>query len=241
MTGSSSLRVFIAQAIIPFAHQWYHCAHLTKLKLDTIMNSYQCFISFKLALLPSYTTHPTPPTIARQKPFAEDITSESNSRREIRKQAAATLSSSCASAKKKSSSILVNVFESLLLYLRGFSSSILPELFFICHCQPQAYSTWSYVSELSSGTDSDITAFPDVLVIPTRPVPRIADLNGTKIASFSAILLIGKFVASELVSLMHSVQRVGAIIERAYGADALTVACQASSHFCLFKMYFSWL
>ncbi|KXN88934.1 Bis(5'-nucleosyl)-tetraphosphatase [asymmetrical] [Leucoagaricus sp. SymC.cos] len=48
-----------------------------------------------------------------------------------------------------------------------------------------------------------------VLVIPTRPVPRLADLN-----------------ASELTSVMHSVQRVGAVIERAYGADALTVACQ---------------
>ena len=35
------------------------------------------------------------------------------------------------------------------------------------------------------------------------------------------------------MSLMHSVQRVGAIIERAYGADALTVACQASSHLLL--------
>ncbi|KAF5352651.1 hypothetical protein D9756_005813 [Leucocoprinus leucothites] len=32
--------------------------------------------------------------------------------------------------------------------------------------------------------------------------------------------------ASELTSLMHSVQRVGTVIERAYGADALTVACQ---------------
>jgi len=51
---------------------------------------------------------------------------------------------------------------------------------------------------------------------------------------FCATLLIGSFIASELVSLMHSVQRVGTIIERAYGADALTVACQASSHLCLF-------
>jgi bis(5'-adenosyl)-triphosphatase len=49
----------------------------------------------------------------------------------------------------------------------------------------------------------------DVLVISARPVPRIADLN-----------------ASELASLMSSVQRVGTVIERAYGADALTVACQ---------------
>lgn len=35
-------------------------------------------------------------------------------------------------------------------------------------------------------------------------------------------------IASELASLMHSIQRVGTVIERAYGADALTVACQAS-------------
>ncbi|KAF9446111.1 diadenosine 5',5'''-P1,P4-tetraphosphate asymmetrical hydrolase [Macrolepiota fuliginosa MF-IS2] len=48
-----------------------------------------------------------------------------------------------------------------------------------------------------------------VLVIPTRPVLRLAELN-----------------ASELTSFMHSVQRVGTVIERAYGADALTVACQ---------------
>ncbi|THV01450.1 diadenosine hydrolase, partial [Dendrothele bispora CBS 962.96] len=48
-----------------------------------------------------------------------------------------------------------------------------------------------------------------VLVIPTRVVPRLTDLND-----------------SELSSLMGSVQRVGRVIERAYGADALTVACQ---------------
>ncbi|KAF7784225.1 hypothetical protein Agabi119p4_390 [Agaricus bisporus var. burnettii] len=48
-----------------------------------------------------------------------------------------------------------------------------------------------------------------VLVVPTRPVSRLADLN-----------------AAELTSLMHSVQRVGSVIERVYGADALTIACQ---------------
>ncbi|GLB44860.1 putative HIT domain containing protein [Lyophyllum shimeji] len=48
-----------------------------------------------------------------------------------------------------------------------------------------------------------------VLVCPTRPVPRLADLND-----------------SELSSLMLSVRRVGAVIERAYGADSLTIACQ---------------
>lgn len=48
-----------------------------------------------------------------------------------------------------------------------------------------------------------------VLVIPTRPVPRLTDLN-----------------ESELSSLIGSVQRVGTVIERAYGADGLTIACQ---------------
>lgn len=48
-----------------------------------------------------------------------------------------------------------------------------------------------------------------VLVIPTRPVPRLADLT-----------------PPELSSLMLSVQQVGKVIERVYGADGLTVACQ---------------
>ena len=34
---------------------------------------------------------------------------------------------------------------------------------------------------------------------------------------------------TELVALMRSVNRVGTIIERVYGADALTVACQVCS------------
>ncbi|OAX44465.1 HIT-like protein [Rhizopogon vinicolor AM-OR11-026] len=48
-----------------------------------------------------------------------------------------------------------------------------------------------------------------VLVIPTRPVPRLTDLT-----------------TPELTSLITSVQSVGRVIERAYGGDALTVACQ---------------
>ncbi|KAJ7653156.1 diadenosine hydrolase [Mycena polygramma] len=48
-----------------------------------------------------------------------------------------------------------------------------------------------------------------VLVLPTRHVPRLADLSEL-----------------ELASLMRSVQQVGSVIERAYGADGLTVACQ---------------
>ncbi|KAI9570382.1 HIT-like domain-containing protein [Boletus coccyginus] len=48
-----------------------------------------------------------------------------------------------------------------------------------------------------------------VLIIPTRVVPRLTDLT-----------------TPELTSLMNSVQCVGRVIEKAYGADALTVACQ---------------
>ncbi|KDQ63146.1 hypothetical protein JAAARDRAFT_29147 [Jaapia argillacea MUCL 33604] len=48
-----------------------------------------------------------------------------------------------------------------------------------------------------------------VLVCPCRPVPRLADLD-----------------SSELTSLITSVQHVGKVIERVYGADALTVSCQ---------------
>lgn len=51
----------------------------------------------------------------------------------------------------------------------------------------------------------------DVLVIPTRHVPRIADLT-----------------PPELSSLMTSVQHVGRVVERVYGADGLTIACQVS-------------
>ncbi|KAI0275273.1 diadenosine 5',5'''-P1,P4-tetraphosphate asymmetrical hydrolase [Gloeopeniophorella convolvens] len=48
-----------------------------------------------------------------------------------------------------------------------------------------------------------------VLVCPTRPAARLADLR-----------------ADELGELMCAVQRVGGVVERAYGADGLTVACQ---------------
>ncbi|OSX66909.1 hypothetical protein POSPLADRAFT_1175614 [Postia placenta MAD-698-R-SB12] len=48
-----------------------------------------------------------------------------------------------------------------------------------------------------------------VLVVPTRYVPRITDLT-----------------PPELSSLMTAVQQVGRVIERAYGADGLTIACQ---------------
>jgi bis(5'-adenosyl)-triphosphatase len=48
-----------------------------------------------------------------------------------------------------------------------------------------------------------------VLVAPARPVPRLADLTQL-----------------ELTCLVTSVQHVGRIIERVYGADGLTIACQ---------------
>ncbi|TFK87942.1 diadenosine hydrolase [Polyporus arcularius HHB13444] len=48
-----------------------------------------------------------------------------------------------------------------------------------------------------------------VLIIPTRVVPRLADLKH-----------------DELASLMASVQHVGRVIERVYAADGLTIACQ---------------
>jgi len=48
-----------------------------------------------------------------------------------------------------------------------------------------------------------------VLVIPKRPVPRLADLSD-----------------DELVCLMRSVNRVGKIVQKAYESDGLTIACQ---------------
>ncbi|KAL0951699.1 hypothetical protein HGRIS_008375 [Hohenbuehelia grisea] len=48
-----------------------------------------------------------------------------------------------------------------------------------------------------------------VLVIPNRVVTRLTDLT-----------------EPELSCLMRSVQTVGRVIERAYGADGLTIACQ---------------
>ncbi|KAH7930492.1 HIT-like protein [Leucogyrophana mollusca] len=48
-----------------------------------------------------------------------------------------------------------------------------------------------------------------VLVVPCRPVPRLADLT-----------------TPELTSLISSVQNVGRVIERVYSGDALTIACQ---------------
>jgi diadenosine tetraphosphate (Ap4A) HIT family hydrolase len=54
----------------------------------------------------------------------------------------------------------------------------------------------------------------DVLVIPTRRVSRLEELT-----------------PSEVGSLFTSVQTVGKVLEKAYKADALTIACQASARF----------
>ena len=50
-----------------------------------------------------------------------------------------------------------------------------------------------------------------MLVCSTRPVPRLTDLR-----------------ADELAELMQAVQRVGRVVERAYTAEGLTIACQVS-------------
>lgn len=51
----------------------------------------------------------------------------------------------------------------------------------------------------------------DVLVCPTRVVSRLTDLT-----------------ANEAAALFTSVQRVGKVVERAYGAHGLTIACQVN-------------
>jgi bis(5'-adenosyl)-triphosphatase len=58
-------------------------------------------------------------------------------------------------------------------------------------------------------TNNTFPFLPDVLVCSTRPVPRLTDLR-----------------ADELAEVMHAVQRVGRVVERAYKADGFTIACQ---------------
>ena len=55
-----------------------------------------------------------------------------------------------------------------------------------------------------------------MLVCSTRPVPRLTDLR-----------------ADELAEVMHAVQRVGRVVERAYKADGLTIACQVNKRLIL--------
>lgn len=59
--------------------------------------------------------------------------------------------------------------------------------------------------------------FEDVLVIPNRPVKRLVDLS-----------------PEEVSSLFSTVQKVGKVVEEAYKADALTLACQVFSTSILF-------
>ncbi|KAJ7471180.1 diadenosine hydrolase [Mycena galericulata] len=67
-----------------------------------------------------------------------------------------------------------------------------------------------YRSSLSYGIVNLKPIVPGhVLVLPKRHVQRLADLS-----------------EPELSSLMRAVQQVGSVIQRAYGADGLTIACQ---------------
>lgn len=52
---------------------------------------------------------------------------------------------------------------------------------------------------------------PDVLVVPNRAVPRLKDLSGEEIAD-----------------VFQTAERVGKVIEREFGGESLTVACQVS-------------
>ena len=70
------------------------------------------------------------------------------------------------------------------------------------------------------GVRGNLHQSTDVLVCSTRPVPRLADLR-----------------ADELAELMHAVQRVGRVVERAYDAEGLTVACQVSSAACASRFF----
>ncbi len=95
-----------------------------------------------------------------------------------------------------------------LLHLRRLPPGLLPLRARGGHRQPQAHRPWPCVpSSCRACTPSHVPA--DVLVIPTRVVPRLADLKH-----------------DELASLMASVQHVGRVIERVYAADGLTIACQ---------------
>ena len=53
-----------------------------------------------------------------------------------------------------------------------------------------------------------------VLVIPRRVVPRLSELQ-----------------ADEMAGLFNSVQTIGRVIERAYQAEGLTIACQVANVF----------
>jgi hypothetical protein len=107
---------------------------------------------------------------------------------------------------------LCNNEQPVLLDNRGHPPSVLPHTAYLRHSQPQAYRPRTYVRasyRTLPAAVSTLRHYSDVLVIPRRVVPRLRDLDTT-----------------ELAALMSSVQHVGRVIERVYGADALTVACQ---------------
>lgn len=54
-----------------------------------------------------------------------------------------------------------------------------------------------------------LVPFLDILVVPKRVVPRLADLT-----------------REEITDLFGSAQRIGQVVEREYKAESLTVACQ---------------
>lgn len=68
--------------------------------------------------------------------------------------------------------------------------------------------------------NDDSAQYVDVLVCPTRVVTRLADLT-----------------PNETAALFTSVQRVGQVIERAYDAHGLTIACQVSSIVYVYTLY----
>ena len=105
-----------------------------------------------------------------------------------------------------------------LLHVRRLPPGLLPLRARGRHRQPQAHRPWPCVPHRAavpcpaSHVRRSFHA-TDVLVIPTRVVPRLADLKH-----------------DELTSLMASVQHVGRVIERVYAADGLTIACQVRHH-----------
>lgn len=61
----------------------------------------------------------------------------------------------------------------------------------------------------TSGCCSTILEISDVLVVPNRVVPRLRDLSGEEIAD-----------------VFQTAEMVGKVIEKEFGGESLTVACQ---------------
>ena len=111
----------------------------------------------------------------------------------------------------------------VLLDHRGDKAGVLPLSTLICHREPQTNCTRPCVLSYRQTRSQDQSLPLDVLVIPTRPVPRISDLT-----------------SDELKSLMESVKIVGTVVEKAYSGDGLTIACQVRqyhSRYLNFRVY----